>query len=228
MADLSHLDKKYFIDNKTFNCSFCNRRNVIYSIKEIFNFDWSETKTVYGFIAKCSSCHKESMHLASDQLCDWNQLEQKYYVRYSKSDIDDVVFYSVPSSFYVVDGRIPKIFRELITEAEGCLKMNYLTGASACVRKAIYELIIKENAQGQDYEEKIKSLKSKYSSIDPTYFDVLSHIQEMTSDKIHEQSWDKWDSKHLKLFLETLKNVLHEIYVIPKKKKNGCKRFKKF
>ena len=42
----------------------------------------------------------------------------------------------------------------------------------------------------------------------------------MTSDKIHEQSWDKWDAKHLKLFLETLKAILHELYVAPDERKN--------
>ena len=41
----------------------------------------------------------------------------------------------------------------------------------------------------------------------------------MTSDKVHEQSWDKWDSKHLILFIETLKAILHEIYVVPEEKK---------
>ena len=37
----------------------------------------------------------------------------------------------------------------------------------------------------------------------------------MTSDKVHEQSWPKWDSKNLTLILETLKAVLHDIYVVP-------------
>lgn len=41
----------------------------------------------------------------------------------------------------------------------------------------------------------------------------------MTSDKIHEQSWDKWDSQHLKLFIETLKSILYEIYVYPEENK---------
>ncbi len=47
-------------------------------------------------------------------------------------------------------------------------------------------------------------------------FDILSHIQDMTSDKIHEQSWDEWNSGHLKLLIETLKTILHDIYVDPK------------
>jgi len=40
----------------------------------------------------------------------------------------------------------------------------------------------------------------------------------MTSDKVYEQSWDKWDSKHIRLFLEVLRTIFHEIYVAPKEK----------
>ena len=46
----------------------------------------------------------------------------------------------------------------------------------------------------------------------------------MTSEKVHEQSWDKWESEHLLLFLETLKAILHEIYVVPDEKKSRAAR----
>jgi len=50
-------------------------------------------------------------------------------------------------------------------------------------------------------------------------FDNLGDIQDMTSEKVHEQSWDKWDSNALRLIIETLKIILYEIYVQPKEKK---------
>jgi len=142
-------------------------------------------------------------------------------------DFDEVIFYSVPTSFFVIDERIPSEIRELITEAEGCLKMNHLTGASACARKAIYELTVKEKCEGDDYESKIKFLKKQFPQIDPELIDVLAHIQDMTSDKVHEQSWPKWDSKNLKLILETLKVILHEIYVLPDERKKRSKNVQK-
>ena len=95
-------------------------------------------------------------------------------------NIDSSIFYSVPTSFFTIDIRIPKIIRELITEAEGSLKMNYLTGASTCMRKAIYELLVYEKIIDGTYEKRIKSLKDKYPSIDSELFDVLGHIQQMT------------------------------------------------
>lgn len=219
MSDNSHLDLKYFIDNKIYNCPFCNRRNVLYEVKITVPFNWSNNKTCFVTFVKCSSCSKTSMRLSYSEIHVHHYGNSFESVFKSDIDLDEYIFYSVPSSFFVIDERVPKVIRELITEAEGCVKMNFLTGASACTRKAIYELTIREKAEGGNYEERIKSLKTKFAQIDPTYFDVLSHIKDMTSDKVHEQSWDKWDNQHLKLFLETLKIVLHEIYVIPDERK---------
>ncbi len=105
--------------------------------------------------------------------------------------------------------------------------MNYLTGSSACMRKTIYELLILEKAEGADYESRIKSLKELHPDSDPNLFDILAHIQGMTSDKIHEQSWDKWDSPNLKLIIETLKTVLFDIYVLPQIKKERSLQIEK-
>ena len=193
MEDRSDLDKKYFIDQAVYNCPFCNRRNVRYEIVLGTQFDWNNSKKCYVFLAECSSCDRVSMHLSYDELVKPNPYGRDWVMKSDVEDMDSKIFYSVPTSFFVIDSRIPALIRELITESEGCLKMNYLTGASACMRKAIYELLIKENAEGKDYETRIKSLKSKFPSIDSELFDILSAIQDMTSDKIHEQSWDKWD-----------------------------------
>ncbi|MDD5530213.1 MAG: hypothetical protein PHX21_09315 [bacterium] len=231
MEDQSHLDKKYFIDDKVYNCPFCNRNNVQYFVRGHYCFDWSKDKECYVYFVYCYSCGKESMHLSYENISTGEKEEQRssgawefYYYPFKKNiDIDSKIFYSVPTSFFVIDSRIPSVIRELITEAEGCLKMNFLTGASACMRKAIYELTIKEKATGDHYEDKIKSLKDTHPSIDPTLFDILAQIQGMTSDKIHEQSWDKWDSHYLTLIIETLKTILHEMYVEPKIKADRLK-----
>jgi hypothetical protein len=161
------------------------------------------------------------MHLSFSDLSN----ERDYNFRVGLN-FDEHIFYSVPTSFFVLDARIPQVLRDLITEAEGCLKINFLTGASACTRKAIYELTILEKAQGNNYDERIKFLKNKYSQIDPDLFDVLAHIKDMTSDKVHEQSWDKWDSKHLMLFTQTLKTILQELYVIPKEREQRTNQIK--
>ncbi len=48
--DLSHKDRKYFIDGSVYNCPFCNRRNVKYAIVDRFHFLWKRDKRCYGYI----------------------------------------------------------------------------------------------------------------------------------------------------------------------------------
>src|SRR3989304_584372 len=124
MTDQSHLDAKYFIDTHIYNCPFCNRRNVRYRVKDIFYFDWSNSKTCFAYLIECSSCLKRSFHLSFDEL-DVNRLNEGGYGTYyglelrEGQELDNVFFYSVPTSFFVMDSRIPRVLRELVSEAEG-------------------------------------------------------------------------------------------------------------
>src|SRR4029077_11077431 len=85
----------------------------------------------------------------------------------------------------------------------------------ACARKIVYELAVDQKADGENYEDRIKSLKSHLPSIDSTYFDTLLTIQKVTSTKDHENSYDGWEAQHLRLILASLAEVLQEIYVLP-------------
>ena len=104
--------------------------------------------------------------------------------------------------------------------------MNFLVGASACLRKAIYELLKKEqvwSAQPSgriDYRESIMALNGKFPRVPSEYFDALASIQRMASDQVHEGSWQAWDSGRLGTLLELTKNVLHEMYVVPKEQED--------
>lgn len=222
MPDQSQLDAKYFVDSRVYNCPFCNRRNVAYVVSSKFRFDWTDSKVCYGYIAQCSSCSNESMHLT------FAEVEIKYLgnqgnsPRYrfdvqddAEQSLDQLFFYSVPTSFFALDDRIPRVLRQLLTEAEGCLKSNFLTGASACARKLVYELGVLNKAEGDNYEDRIKSLKILHPEVDPTFFDTLLTIQQVTSTKVHENAYDGWESRHLRLILLALSDVLHEIYVVP-------------
>jgi hypothetical protein len=211
MANQASLDNKYFVDKGRYNCPFCNRRHVVFKVTAVQQFNWTDTKRCTVYFVRCASCEKVSMHLSFTVLSeDYNPLLFK-----SDIDIDEHLFYSVPTSFHVVDERIPRVLRELLTEAEGCLKSNFLTGASACARKIVYEMAVLAETEGNNYEDRIKALKAKYPAVDGTYFDTLLTIQQLTSDKVHEESYDGWQSKHLRLILATLIEVMNEVYVIP-------------
>ncbi|MXY07660.1 MAG: hypothetical protein F4Y61_03335 [Rhodothermaceae bacterium] len=222
MPDQSHLDQRYFVDSKIYNCPFCNRRHVAYSIVKHVEFDWTDEKRCRVFFVKCHSCYKESMHLTFRELdmVASNTAYQRWHFNLASdvdegATLDDAMFYSVPTSFFVLDVRVPRVLRDLLTEAEGCLKSNFLTGASACARKIVYELAQVENATGDSYEDRIKSLKSVHPEVEPTYFDTLLTIQQLTSTKVHENSYDGWEARHLRIILAALSEVLHELYVLP-------------
>ncbi len=234
MTDQSYLDSKYFITVDKYNCPYCNRRHVSYRLRGYFDFDWDNDKECHGYIAICDSCGKRSLHLSWGDI-PTHSINSGYRISTENPfefegkevivkdiELDELFFYHQPTSFFTVDNRIPRIIRELITEAEDCRKMNFLTGGSACLRKAIYELLNKEQIKVDlgDYETRIKALKNKFTNIKPEYFDALVCIKDMTSDKIHEESWKNFDSPSLNYLIETVKAVLYEIYVEPEEKKS--------
>ena len=219
MPDDSALDKRYFIDDSIYNCPFCNRNHVSYSLVLKTPFDWTNEKKCWIYATTCHSCHKTSMHLSYSDIATAGSYE---YDNFSfapnakeVADLDAAFFYSVPTPFFVLDSRIPNVLRLLASEAEGCLKGNFLTGASACARKVIYELAHIQEAEGDNYDERIKSLKAKNPGVDPTFFDTLLTVQEATSTMVHEESSDAWSAKHLRLILLSIKDALHEIFVAP-------------
>lgn len=224
MPDQSHLDNRYFVDALVYNCPFCNRRHVSYTVRARVLFHWTDKKKCAAYFVQCDSCSKRSMHLTFQELglADLGPFNGENRFRFSLKTgvdvgeiLDQAFFYSVPTSFFVLDERVPSILRSLLTEAEGCLKSNYLTGASACARKIVYELGVLSKATGDHYEDRIKSLKKVHPEVEPEFFDTLLTIQQVTSSKVHEGSYDGWEAKHLRIILAALAEVLHEIYVVP-------------
>jgi hypothetical protein len=235
--DLSHLDKKYFLDNARYNCPFCNRGSVTYEVVDYCEFYWTVNKAAYCYIVQCQEtrCKKRSLHMSSfhweqqqyasrfsKQPNNWDETKGKYNVH----ELDSYFFFHQPTTFFTLDSRIKRELRDLIAEAEGCLKMNYLVGASACMRKSIYVLIDVEDVRALSeagktlYQESIMALKGKFSWVHPEYFDALANIQELASDNVHEGSWKAWDALKIRMLLELTKNILHEMYVVPDEQKN--------
>ena len=223
MTDQSFLDEKYFVDSNTYNCPFCNRRHVKYTVPAKNSFDWTRNKKCFLYIVSCASCANRSMHLSFHDIdvqepLDFAGFRNRMFLlskKYKGAALDDLFFYSVPTSFFVLDHRIPPILRELITEAEGCLKSNFLTGASACARKIVYELARLHHMTDGNYDDRIKSLKKRHPEVDGAFFDTLLTIQKATSSIVHENAYDGWEAKHVRLILFALREALHELYVVP-------------
>lgn len=72
---------KYFINDKVYNCPFCNRRHVSYSVTDYGSFNSSNSKTVYFYVVTCSDddCRKDSFHLSAHNIA----LKHSSYARSS-------------------------------------------------------------------------------------------------------------------------------------------------
>lgn len=142
MPDQSSLDERYFIDEWVYNCPFCNRRHVSYGVYERVIFDWTDTKSCYCYFVRCFSCGQRSMHLTFQMISTHEfrpTSSSDTYWRFEVGKDEDAAeilarafFYSVPTSFFVLDARVPHVLRELLTEAEvpqeqfpnGCVRVR--------------------------------------------------------------------------------------------------------
>lgn len=235
---MSEVENKYFIDGSRYNCPFCKTRSVGYKVVGAVNFDEKINNKIQALFIECYQCEKVSMHLSKKNLVflsdnNFRALSShSYYTnpagRYEGQidifsdvgDIDDKIIMHIPTSFFTIDERIPAKFRNLINEAEKCISNNCVTGASACIRKVIYEFILDRSLNGNSYEEKIKSLKTEYPSLDISWVTMLCHIQGITSDQVHEDSYNNFKIGDAKGYLEILKEIFNEIYVLPEDRKS--------
>jgi len=115
MADHSHLDSRYFVDELVYNCPFCNRRHVSYTVYDLVSFDWTDKKPCKAFFVACDSCGNKSMHLTFDEDITVYEIQggRRAYRFHTKKGVDtgarldQAFFYSVPTSFFVLDERVP-------------------------------------------------------------------------------------------------------------------------
>ena len=112
--------------------------------------------------------------------------------------------------------------------------MNYLVGASGCLRKGIYELlelekvpeIMRKVVPSRITGNRVKTLKAKYPTVPPDYFDALANIQGMTSEQLHEGDWKPWTQDEFKFLVGNRQRSTHgNLCPSPRKKHRCCKKF---
>ena len=141
-----------------------------------------------------------------------------FYLQNDKlNTLDDNIIMSIPTPTFIIDANIPKELRDLLVEALECVKANSMTGASACVRKAIYTFLAKEKAEGTNYGEKIKAIKGNWANL-TDYLDVLGGIKGVTSDQCHEGSCENFNSGEVQGYVRILEEIFREVYVIPQQR----------
>jgi len=112
-------------------------------------------------------------------------------------------------AFLTIDPRVPAAVRDLLIEADGCLKAGFLTGGTVCAQKAVQVLLQHENAEGAGYEAKLHALSQKFPSVPQSLFALCIRLGESAS-KDHPAL----DVERLKVLTVAMKIMLFEIYVL--------------
>ena len=119
---------------------------------------------------------------------------------------------AVPN-FLNIDSRVPSALRDLLAEADGCLKMGFLLGGTVCAQRAIQSLLSLESVNGANDDARLRALSDKYPSVPKVLFAVCARFRDASST---EQS--PLDKERLNLLMVTLKLMLYEVYVIAKER----------
>lgn len=112
-------------------------------------------------------------------------------------------------AFLTIDNRVPQGVRELLIEADGCVKAGFLTGGTVCAQRAIQVLLQHEGADGATFEARMHALSQKYPSVPQSLFALCIRLGEATG-KEHPAL----DAEKLKVLGVALKIMLYEIYVL--------------
>jgi hypothetical protein len=112
-------------------------------------------------------------------------------------------------AFLTVDLRAPAAVRELLMEADGCLKAGFMTGGTVCAQRAVQTLLHHEGAEGGSYEARMHALSQKYPSVPQSLFALCIRLGDS-----HSREQTSLDLEKLKVLLVALKIMLYEIYVL--------------
>ncbi len=105
---------------------------------------------------------------------------------------------------------VPLPLRALLDEAEGCLKMAFMTGAGACAARTLDLLLAEQGLGGADRSEQIQQLGKKHPAAE-SFLRGLSLAMNNPS--------GAWDESRVTLAVVILKAIAYEIYVLGPERK---------
>ena len=253
MFSSAKKDNRYFINRTQYNCPFCLTGAVRFNVIKHFDFNWVDNETRRCILVQCQEpqCQNVSLHMSKHNVSEgyneglnlpWVKItdpatNKEKDIEWDKVyPIDEVFFYHHPNSSFVIDSRIPNKIRDLLDEASTCHKMSLLTGASACLRKAIFELLAyfnipkthkknnTEEVERIDYFDRLDLLKEevvkKFPSIDASLFADIKKIYSLTSEPLHEKlshelEWKALTGDQFKFLAGVLHDLLLQVFVEP-------------
>ena len=117
--------------------------------------------------------------------------------------------------FLTLDERVPLPLRALLDEADGCLKMSFLTGAGACTVRTLDLLLAEQGVAGNERSDQILQLGKKHPAVAESFLRGLALVTNNPS--------GAWDEPRVRLAVVILKAIAYEIYVLgPERKERAA------
>ena len=117
--------------------------------------------------------------------------------------------------FLSLDEKVPMPLRALLDEADGCLRMTFLTGAGACAGRTLDLLAAEQGLVGVYRAEQIQQLGKKQPAVAESFLRGLSLVMNNPS--------GAWDEARVTLAIVILKAIAYEIYVLgPERKQRAA------
>jgi hypothetical protein len=133
--------------------------------------------------------------------------QRKSPIQYSDEIILDEFLMSYPSSKNIFEAKsVPEKIRNYYNEAERCRSIGSLTGVGACLRKTIYAVCDDQQAQGNDYREKISNLSIKNS-----YSELLKQIKWL-GDNTTKPGKEKYTLEMVDQAIKIIPLLIDELY----------------
>lgn len=115
---------------------------------------------------------------------------------------------SISLTFLANHDHVPQALRDLLNEADGCLQSGYLTGGTACARRALDLLLTVAKSKGGTYEEGLESLCERHG-VPKVLTNILAQCGNASA-----TDGAKFSTEVLQLFTVAMRAIVYELYVL--------------
>jgi hypothetical protein len=143
-----------------------------------------------------------------DRLSPDDELEQSFKNELEEGASDDairVVMAPLPH-FLTLDPQISPALRAVLDEADGCVRLAFLTGGGACVVRGLDLLLSEQGIVETDRPRQLRELGKKHPAIAESFLRLLLPVM--------NDAAGVWDAPRLTLAIALLKAIAYEIYVL--------------
>ena len=110
-------------------------------------------------------------------------------------------------SFLAPHPKVPVAIRDVLVEADGCIRNGFLTGGTACARRAAEMFLTAAKAEGETYEARLEWVHKTHGV--PQMLTMI--VAQCGNPTVRDA---RLSARTLELFVAAIRAVLYELYVL--------------